>query len=98
MFQSLKHNFKELILILWIMISEHASKYGNIMLINVMKFDRLILKKVRTNLQKFFFSAYFRPPPKLEILHPSLDGREEILWCCSKCFGVFALVTFVLVL
>ena len=63
MFQSLKHNFKELILILWIMIPEHANKYGNIMLINVMKFDRLILKKVCTNLpKKIFFSAYFWPP------------------------------------
>ena len=41
MFQSLKHNFKELILIIWIMIPEHANKYGNIMLINVMKFDGL---------------------------------------------------------
>ena len=42
---------------------EHANKYGNIMLINVMKFDRLILKRVCTNLpKKFFFSAYFWPP------------------------------------
>ena len=29
---------------------EHANKYGNIMLINVIKFDGLTLKKVRTNL------------------------------------------------
>ena len=47
---SLKHNFKKLILILWIMIREHANKYGNIMLINVMKFDVLTLKIVHTNL------------------------------------------------
>ena len=47
---SLKHNFKKLILVLWIMILEHAQKYGNIMLINVMKFDGLTLKMVRTNL------------------------------------------------
>ena len=47
---------------------------------------------------EIFFFRVFPTPPKLEILHPSLDGREEILWCCSKCFGVFALVTFVLVL
>ena len=50
---SLKHNFKKLILIFWIMISEHANKYENIMLINVMKFDGLTLKIVRTNLMKF---------------------------------------------
>ena len=50
MFQSVKHNFKELTLILWIMIPEHTNKYGNIMLINVMKFDGLTLEKVRTNL------------------------------------------------
>ena len=47
---SLKHNFKKLILILWIMIPEHANKYGNIMLINVMKFNGFTLKMVRTNL------------------------------------------------
>ena len=47
---SLKHNFKKLIFILWIMIWEHANKYENIMLINVMKFDVLTLKIVHTNL------------------------------------------------
>ena len=31
------------------MIPEHANKYENIMLINVMKFDGLTLKMVRTN-------------------------------------------------
>ena len=69
--QTLKHNFKELILILWIMTPEHANKYENIMLINVMKFDELTLKKVRTNLPKFFFPLIFGPP-QLEILRPSL--------------------------
>ena len=42
--------FQKLILMLWIMILGHANKYGNIMLINVMKFDRFTLKMVRTNL------------------------------------------------
>ena len=60
--QTLKHNFKELILILWIMTPEHANKYENIMLINVMKFDELTLKKVRTNLPNFFFLRLFSAP------------------------------------
>ena len=42
--------FQKVILILWIMIPEHVKKYGNIMLINVMTFDRLTLKMVHTNL------------------------------------------------
>ena len=69
--QTLKHNFKELILILWIMTLEHVNKYENIMLINVMKFDELTLKKVHTNLPKKFFPLIFGPP-QLEILRLSL--------------------------
>ena len=79
MFQSLKHNFKELILILWIMIPEHANKYGNIMLINVMKFDGLTLKKVRTNLLKFFFSLIFSPPSLKSCIRPWFSAHKRTL-------------------
>ena len=52
---SLKHNFKKLILILWIMIPEYANKYENIMLINVMKFDGAYIKNGphQSRLQKY---------------------------------------------
>ena len=70
--QTLKHNFKELILILWIMTPEHANKYENIMLINVMKFDELTLKKVRTNLPKKNFPLIFGPPSLKSYVRPCM--------------------------
>ena len=70
--QTLKHNFKELILILWIMTPEHANKYENIMLINVMKFDELTLKKVRTNLPKKIFPLIFGPPSLKSYVRPCM--------------------------
>ena len=69
----LKQNFEKLILACWSVIPDCVHKYQIIMLINVMKFNQLILRLVHTNL---FFQYTENPNEKIILVAFNLLGSN----------------------